>query len=132
MIIKLYNYLLNKSKPKIVLDVNDMTPDNFRLRKGIVYLVDIEGIKPRIKGFGIAKGFLKWMRDEKSRDAFKQGYKKISKKWFFESYYADLCYLSFIIQSLNYKAQIGRDYKTDILRLERLLKKYEGKIKALE
>jgi len=127
-IIGLYNYLFRKSKPKMALDVNDMTPSNFRLRKGKVYLVDIEGIKPRIKGFGIAKGFLKWMKNEKSQEAFKQGYKKTSKNWFFEGYYADLCYLSFIIQTLNYKVQIGRNYKTDILRLKKLLKKYGGKI----
>jgi hypothetical protein len=118
---KLYLELYNKVKPEIRYDANDVTPDNFRIRQGKVYYIDIEGIKPRVKGFGIAKCFLKWAKDKEQQDTFRKGYEKID-KWFFEGDYANLCYMMFIIQALNYKCQIGRDYKADLKRLNKIIK----------
>jgi len=123
-----HDYLLKKVKPKTVLDINDVSTSNFRIRKGKIYFVDIEAIKPRIKGLGIAKCFLKWAKTEDQQEAFRKGFERFD-KWFFEGEYADLCYLKFIIQSLNYKCQIGRDYKHDLKRLEILLNKYKEVVK---
>jgi hypothetical protein len=122
-IMRIYEHLYKISKPKFVYDANDVTPNNFRLRKGKVYFVDIEGIKPKINGFGIAKCFLKWAKEDNEKMAFKKGYEKFE-KWFFVNEYADLCYLMFIIQAINYKCQIGRDYKADLKRLNNMIKKY--------
>ena len=122
-ILGLYEHLEKKAKPKTSLDANDIDPNNFRLRKGRVYFVDVEAIKPRVKGLGIAKAFIRWFKTSQSQRSFERGYRKIG-KWFFEDEYADFCYLSFLIQTLNYKAQIGRDYKHDLKRLKNLMKRY--------
>lgn len=123
-VLEIYNYLKKRNKVRVIFDINDISPNNFRINNGKVYYVDIEGIKPRIRGLGIAKCFLRWAQDESQQKEFIKGYKTISKDWFFKEEYADLCYLHLIIQSLNYKAQIGRNYKKDLKRLKNLIKKY--------
>jgi hypothetical protein len=121
---KLHDKLSKTVKPKNVLDANDVVHSNFRLSKGKIYFVDLEAIKPKIKGFGIAKCFSKWAKTDKQQQAFKKGYEKAD-KWFFEKEYADLCYIRFLIQALNYKCQVGRNYKKDLKKLNSILKKYD-------
>jgi len=118
----LYKTLKREAKPKIMLDTNDISPNNYRLRNGRVYLVDIEALKARIKGFGIAKCFTRWAITQKQQEAFRKGYDSVSSMDFYQGSYEGLCNLMFLVQTLNYKAQIGRDYRTDLKRLDDLLR----------
>jgi hypothetical protein len=122
----LYEYLSKNFKLEFICDINDITKENFRLSKGRVYFVDIEAIKPRLKGFGIAKCFLKIAKTENRRKSFKKGFEEVS-EWFFEGEYADLCYLMYTVQDLVFRCQIGRKHDESLNRLKKLLKKYSTK-----
>lgn len=124
---ELYEYLSKSFKLEFICDINDITNENFRLSKGKVYFVDIEAIKPRLKGFGIAKCFLKIAKNESRRKSFRKGFEEIS-EWFFEGEYADLCYLMYTIQDLVFRCQIGRKSDKSLDRLKKLLKKYSTKL----
>ena len=123
---QIYTQLKVQLKPLSTLDGNDLLPGNFRIRKGKIYFVDVEAIKPQVKGFGIAKHFFKWAKITNQQKAFLQGYSSISSLRFFTTSYKDFCDLLFLIQALNYKAQVGRDYTSDLERLNKLLLKYES------
>lgn len=129
---KLYFYLKRKSKPIIRLDLNDATPSNFRLRKGKVYFVDIESIKPRIRGYSIGKAFTKWFQTKKQRKVFLEGYKLVSSIKFLNKYYLDFIYLNYLIQEVNYTCRYGKKYKpkykTRLEFLDELLTKYQKEI----
>lgn len=124
-ILRLYHLLKKEVNPKITLDISDFVPGNFRLRKGKVYLVDIESIKPRIKGSGVAKFFLKWGDTSNKKKGFKKGYQSVASLKYLDSKYEDLCYLTFIIQALWFKNHVGRDYSPDLELLEKLFSKYK-------
>jgi hypothetical protein len=125
---KLYLYLNKKIKPPIKLDMNDANPSNFRLRKGKVYFVDIEAIKPRIKAYHIGKAFTKWFKTLKQRKAFLEGYKSVLPIKFLTEYYYDLIYLIYLVQEVNYSCKYGKKYKprqeTRLEFLDELLNKY--------
>ena len=122
----IYSLLKDKTKPKVVFDVKDLVYSNFRIRNSKVYLVDIEAIKPHIRGFGIAKCFLMWAKTEKRQKEFLKGYAIVGSLKFFNKKYKDLCYLMFIIQALNYKAQVGRNYSGDLKVLKKMLREYKN------
>lgn len=99
-----YRRLKQKAKPTLALDMNDTQPANFRITpQGKVYFVDIEAVKPRVKGFGIAKGFLQWFTTPETRRRFLQGYQNVQPLRFFTQAYQDFCYLSFLLQKINYR-----------------------------
>ena len=127
---KLYNALRKEVNPKITLDANDISPNNFRLRNGKVYFVDVEAIKPRIKGFGIGKAFTKWFKTPQERMEFINGYNSVSSTKFLTERYLDFIFLNFLVQELNYTCMFGKKFKPRIkLRkneLESLLKKYKA------
>jgi len=122
---KLYSYLMKKTNAKIRMDISDFIPGNFRLRKGKVYLVDVESIKPAIKGRGVAKCFRGFCNTKKRKELFIKGYKNISSTNFLNETYLDLCHLLFAVQALHFKAQVDRNYKDDLEKIEILLKKYK-------
>lgn len=132
-ILKLYNYLRKKTNPAIKLDLNDANPSNFRLRKNKVYFVDIEAIKPRIKGYCIGKAFTKWFKTDKQRKAFLEGYNPVLSTKFLSEYYLDFIYLNFLVQEINYACKYGKKYKprqeTRLEFLDELLDKYKEIIK---
>jgi thiamine kinase-like enzyme len=121
-----FNLLKKKSKPIMALDANDITPGNFRLGKnGRIYFVDIEAIKPRIKGFGIAKFYLQWGKTPARVKAFNKGYSSISSMKFLTQEYKDFIFLNFIIQKINYSIKIfRRDYSKQLVLLDQLLERY--------
>ncbi len=121
---KLYGSLKREINPKISLDISDFVPGNFRLRSGKVFLVDVESIKPRIKGSGVAKFFLNWANTSHKKKRFKEGYQSVSSLKYLDSKYEDLCYLTFIVQALWFKNHVGRDYSSDLELLEKLFTKY--------
>ena len=93
----LYAFLKKKTRPEISLDIADFVPGNFRLRNRKVYLVDIESIKPNIKGAGTAKFRLKWGKSLLRQQHFKKGYQQIaSMKFLNETYF----YCNFIFNCL--------------------------------
>ena len=122
---KLYSYLMKKTKAKLRMDISDFVPGNFRLRKGKVYLVDVESIKPAIKGMGVAKCFRGFCNTKKRKELFIKGYTNVSSIDFLNETYLDLCHLLFAVQALHFKVQVNRDYKEDLDKIEKLLKKYK-------
>ena len=104
--IKIYHDLKKKINPKIVMDANDVYPENFRLRGGAVYLVDIEAIKPMIKGFGVAKSFVRWFRTPKQRENFKKGYESVQPISFLTEGYLKFLYLNFLARSVSIKIRL--------------------------
>jgi len=129
---KLFNLLKKRAKPKPILawDANDIYNENYRVRNGKVYLVDIEAIKTRIKGFGIGKAFNRWFNAERERKAFVNGYKSIAKHFFNEEH-MDLIYLNYFNQEINYRCILGAPYKPRykkrLKQLDALFKKYNIK-----
>lgn len=110
-ILKYYKNKKTELKPEIVYDCGDPTPGNFRLRNGKVYLVDVDSIKPRYKGFGISKFFLEWGKTKNKQEKFIKGYKSKNKINFLTEEYRDLIDLIFLVQRLNFQAQTGKDTK---------------------
>src|SRR3989344_3743171 len=49
---KLYRLWKSRAHPEFAIDFHDVYPENFRLRKRTVYLVDIENMEPKFKGRG--------------------------------------------------------------------------------
>ena len=111
--------------PKIVYECGDPTPGNFRIRDGRVYLVDIESIKPRYKGFGISKIFLKWVTNKNKRDKFIAGYGE-SKFKFYDSKYKDFMDLNFLIQRAWFEVQTGKDYEKSLVMIRELMGRLGG------
>jgi Choline/ethanolamine kinase len=123
---ELYKLLKNKTKANISLDISDFIPGNFRLRKGKVILVDIESIKPAIKGKGIAKGFQNYIKSKKRQEKFIKGYNKISSSKFISESYKDLYQLLFAVQASHFKTQVARNYDEDVKKIFDLINKYCG------
>lgn len=126
-ILKVYELLKKKAKPTMALDINDVTKDNFRIGKNNkVHFVDIEAIKPRIKGFGIAKFFIQWGDTEQKRKNFLHGYASISSTKFLTEEYLDFLFLNFLMQRINYNVNIfqWRGYKKALKKLNKIVDKY--------
>jgi thiamine kinase-like enzyme len=124
---RVYNLLKKKVKPTIAMDINDVSPTNFRIdKKGRVYLVDIEGIKPRIKGFGFAKFYLKFGKTFKRKKAYEKGYNSVTSIKYLTKEYLDFIYINFFIQKILYNVKIfDRDYKTSLKQLNTILREYK-------
>lgn len=122
----LYNHLKKKVRPSFNFEGVGFEMGNFRLSiRGKIFLVDIEAIRPSIKGVGLAKHFLKWNKISQKRKEFARGYNSISSMKFLTPTYEDFCNLVFIIQALHFKAQVIRDYGKDIKKLHFLFNKYK-------
>lgn len=121
---RLYKKIKKIVNPKITLDAVDFVAGNFRLSKGKIYLVDIECIKPSLKGQGIIKFFKEWGKTTPKKKAFLKGYKKSNKADFLSQYYLDLISLRFTVNALWFKTQVARDIKENLGIVERLLRKY--------
>jgi len=129
---KVYSLLKNRLKPSLTLDINDVSPNNFRIdKKGKVYLVDIEGIKPRIKGFGFAKFYLKFGKTPQREKAYLKGYNSVNSSKYLTEEYLDFIYLNFFIQKILYNIKIfDRGYSETLNDLNKIIEKYlERKIK---
>jgi len=110
-------------RPETVYDCGDPTPGNFRLRNGKVYLVDIDSIKPRYKGFGISKFFLEWGKTKNKQERFIKGYKSKNKIDFLTKEYKNFIDLIFLVQRLNFQAQTGKDTKETYEKIISLIQK---------
>lgn len=111
---------------KASLDAGDVTNDNFMVGlDNKVYFVDIEAIKPNIKGMGIAKAFSTWFKTTEAQKEFMRGYESISSMDFYTEDYAKMTTLIFFVQRIRFKAEKGEQYyvKRTINKLERLLEK---------
>jgi len=122
----LENYALLEAKIKLRLsmDAGDVTCDNFMVdKKGHVYFVDIEAIKPNIKGMGIAKAFSTWFKTPEMQKEFRRGYVSISPMSFYTEDYAKMVTLIFFIQRIRFKSNKGEIdlVKQTIKKLERIL-----------
>ena len=59
---------MKKFKQNVTLDTFDVSPANFRLSKGKVYFVDLDAIKPKLKGMGMIKCMFGWAEKEEERE----------------------------------------------------------------
>lgn len=120
-----YYALKKKVKPETAFDANDVTADNFRLEQetGKVYFVDIEAIKPRVRGFGVAKAYIQWFKTPSQRKAFLQGYSSVASTKFLTREYLRFCYLCFLVQRIPFKFNKGEKeiVARSLSKLEKLL-----------
>jgi hypothetical protein len=116
-----YQSLKKKAKPKLCIDINDITFSNFRIFNGKTYLVDIEAIKLCPRGVGIAKGFLKWFKTPLQRKRFLEGYNSISDSNFLTKDYKNFIYLYHLVHNIYFGYQRNTIPKNQINKLERLL-----------
>jgi len=100
--------LRSNKEIKIVYDCTDPTPPNFRVRKGKVYLVDIDSIKPCYKGMGVSKFFNQWGKTRGKREAFRRGYGN-KKMEFYSGEYRDFIDLNFLVKRLWFTYQVGKE-----------------------
>jgi fructosamine-3-kinase len=125
-----YLSLKQELKPTVTLDVADIIPDNYRINKnGKVYWIDIEGLKPSLKGRGMGKAYLKWF-DETQKGAFKEGYEKIAPMDWFGKKYETLSKLYFIVHNTALRIKEKRPLDKNLERIENVMKeaeKYEQK-----
>ena len=124
---EVYRNLKRKVKPYMTLDAGDVAPGNFRLGEdGRVYFVDVEAIKPRVRGLGIAKFFLTWGDTEARQRAFLRGYSKVSSTKFLTEEYRDFIFLNFLMQKVNYNVNIFQDrgYQKPLRQMNQLVRKY--------
>lgn len=124
---RVYEVLKARVKPVMALDINDCTPDNFILNKeSKVYLVDIESIAPRIKGFGFAKAYLKFCPTPEKQKAYLEGYNSVNSTKYLTEEYLDFIYINFFVQRILYDVKyFNKDYKKSLKRFEDILKKYK-------
>lgn len=116
-----YKKLVTEIKPKTMIDANDVYPENFRLRNGKIYFVDIEAIKPRLKGRGIAKAFSRWFRTLKTQNKFWKGYKSVLSNRFWTPKYQKLAEIYFLIPTIRYQIEGVEGLKDkDVKRLKEL------------
>lgn len=119
----LYLQLKRELKPNITMDLADIYPENFRLRKGNLYLVDIECMEPKIKGSGIGKAFMKWFKTANERKQFIRGYSKIASPKFLTSEMLTFLYLNFLIGNMVHKIQRNKPQSTkNPILLRKILK----------
>lgn len=123
-IVKINNMLIVKIRPKVTWDAFDVSPANFRLSDGKVYFVDIDAIKPKMAGMGMAKCFYGWAKTDAQRESFIKGYCSVLKSISFGEEYMDLLNLHFLIQALHDRAKLGREYKGQFEKLKEILKRY--------
>jgi len=122
-ILNYFNIFKKELNPKIVYECTDPTPSNFRLRNNKVYLVDIESIKPRYKGFGVSKFLMSWGKVKNRKNKFIEGYKMKNSMKFLNDKYKDFIDLIYLIQKINFQVQVGRDHKPSLKKLNSLLEK---------
>jgi hypothetical protein len=127
---KLYLYFNKKLKPAIRMDAGDSNPENFRLRNGTVYLVDVDSICPFFRAYGLAKAYIKWFKEPIERAWFKEGYGSVSSSKFITEEYEDFMCLVFLINEIKYFAKHGSkddkpNIKTRFEILDELLIKYK-------
>lgn len=123
-IIRINNYLANKTRATTALDMRDMSPSNFRIHRNKIYIVDIGGISNRLLGMGVAKCFDRWATKTKQRLSFKRGYMSISSNDIFNTDYMNLLRLHDAIQSLHDRAKLGRMYVHQLDTLKDIIKNY--------
>jgi hypothetical protein len=121
-IINLNKKLMKKFKQNVTLDTFDVSPANFRLSKGKVYFVDLDAIKPKLKGMGVIKCMFGWAEKEEEREALLSGYYSKYKGEKFSEEYQKLLELHFLIQALHDRAKLGRSYDKQLKKLKELMK----------
>ena len=131
MVKKVFEYLDKTCKPQTSWDANDFNATNFMITpKKQVYFVDIEALKPRIKGFGIAKAMHHILKTKSQQKRFLQGYSSVSPIDFLTEEYRDFLTLMFMVQKINYRFKIYKkgEYEVPLKGLKEIVKKYSHKL----
>lgn len=115
---KLHSELKKKVKVNVMWDTSDITVTNFILKGNKVYLVDVDSIKPALKGYGISKFFDTWAKTPQRRKAFRKGYESALSLKYMDKNYEELINLEFLIQRLNWHNHTGGDMSKDLKKLK--------------
>lgn len=116
-----YKKLIRKIKPQLRVEIDDITPNNFRLSKGKIYLVDIEAIKYQPKGICFGKSFLKWFKTPKQKEKFQRGFNSVSSSRFLNKQYQEFIYLYFLINNIYGKVKRGDSIDINLKRINQLI-----------
>lgn len=119
-ILSCYERLRGMARPTVSYDCSDPTPGNFRLRRGKVYLTDVESILPRYRGYGVWKFFREWGRSASQKGAFMEGYRRVGNPSFLTSEYEAFIELAFLIKKLNFEAQTGKETGNTLARIRKI------------
>jgi len=120
-IAKKYKEIRRKINLKLGFDLGDVDPNNFRLSKGKIYFVDIEGLNIRLIGVGFAKPLLRWFKTSKQRQNFFRGYNSVISSKFINKDYLQFFYLYFLVNNTFSKYNNKRSYASNLRRINRLL-----------
>ena len=115
---KIKSYYIKQKKkinPKSIIDINDVHSENFKVRNGKVYFVDIEAIKPRIKGRGIIKALKKWFTTKEEEKAFLKGYNSTSSSKFLTPQYKEFLTFYFFVTDLGRKVKDKKKHNKKIV-----------------
>jgi hypothetical protein len=120
-----YKNLRKEVSPNIVIEVSDCIPSNFRISNGKVFLVDIESLKHRFLGRGIAKSFLSWFKEQEQRKSFIDGYSSVASADFLNEDYLQFSYIYYLIVNTRFKIEHKKNYENNIKKINLFL---EGKL----
>jgi len=119
---KMHTELRGKVDLKMVAEISDCIPSNFRISNGKVFLVDIEAVKYRFRGRGIAKAFLRWFKKEEERKKFIEGYSSVAPVDFLTKEYLQFSYLYYLVINTRFKLENKKAYDNNLKQLDLLLK----------
>lgn len=117
-----HQVLSGKADLRPVAEISDCIPSNFRISNGKVFLVDIEAVKYRFKGRGIAKAFLRWFKGEEERKKFIEGYSSVAPADFLTKEHLQFSYLYYLIVNTRFKLETKKSYSENMKQLDLLLR----------
>ncbi|NQU79214.1 hypothetical protein HQ545_05605 [Candidatus Woesearchaeota archaeon] len=110
-LMELYDEKISKIDCVVVKEISDMHSGNFKYNpktKRLV-MIDDEGITHRIKGVGMYKAFIKWMK-AKEKKAFLEGYNETHSSEYVTDEYHDFLTFWVIVKDLQNKSIMGVDH----------------------
>ncbi|OGJ17916.1 hypothetical protein A3K73_02825 [Candidatus Pacearchaeota archaeon RBG_13_36_9] len=119
---QLHEALRGKADLKMAAEISDCIPSNFRISNGKVFLVDIEAIRYRFKGRGIAKAFLRWFKKNEERTKFIEGYSSVAPVDFLTESHLKFSYLYYLVINTRFKLETKKTYSENLKQLDLLLK----------
>ncbi|MFH1063894.1 MAG: hypothetical protein V1729_02335 [Candidatus Woesearchaeota archaeon] len=120
----IYEEKSKKFKKEVVLELYDLNLANLAVnpRTGKMVLIDEEGIKHKIKGFGMMNQFVTHFSKEQ-KEAFMEGYESVHSAAYLDDSYKDFLAFYTITRDVWIKANTGRPYQKLLDRLIEYLKK---------
>lgn len=127
IILRTYEKLTQKIEHDIVLEIFDITRNNFMIdSQNKVYFIDEDGIDYKVKGFGFVEPLLRWFNKEQKKIFF-EGYNAVNSTAFFNSDYEKFVYFLYYVEKIWLRIRAVSDYSDMLKRLLEFV--YSEKIK---